>query len=219
MISLRQTLRDTPAVTGTAPAFDPDAAPADPTGLLLDWLLDAIRTEVPEPHAVTLSTVDADGAPDARVLILKDVNGVTGELEVASTEEAQKSRQLSADPRCAISVYWPARARAIRVRGIAHRAPAEAAAADLLARGLHSRALVLVGRQGAPLDDIDEHDRLVADAITRLEAEPGLVSPSWTLWRIAPESYEFWQGDLGRDHLRVRYEKGADGWSHRRLWA
>lgn len=219
MRSLRHILRDTPAVTGTAPAFDPDAAPTDPTELLLEWLLDAIRQEVAEPHVVTLSTTDTDGSPDSRVLILKDVNGITGELEVASAEEAAKSRQLAADPRCALSVYWPARARAIRIRGTAHRAPLEDAAADLRARGLHSRALVLVGKQGDPLDDVAEHDRLVADAVARLEAEPELVSPSWTLWRIAPSAYEFWQGDLGREHLRVRYEKGADGWSHRRLWA
>jgi pyridoxamine 5'-phosphate oxidase len=218
MTSLRDRLRATPAVTGTAPAFDPDQVPIEPTELLLAWLDDALASGVPEPHAVTLATVDAEGAPDARVLVLKDVSSA-GELELASTAEAAKSRQLDGNPHAALSVYWPARARAIRVRGVAHRAPAADAAADLLARGPHSRALVLVGRQGEPLDDEAEHDRLVAEAVAAIEQDPELVSPSWILWRIAPSSYEFWQGDLGRDHARVRYERGADGWSHRRLWA
>jgi len=218
MSSLRDRLRATPSVTGTAPAFDPASAPDDPRTLLLGWLEDALGAGVPEPHAVTLATVDAEGAPDARVLILKDV-AADGALEVATAAEAAKSRQLAADPRCAVSVYWPARARAIRVRGTAHRAPAEDAAADLLARSPHSRALVLLGRQGDPLDDLAEHDRAVAAAEARVTAQPDLVSPGWTLWRIVPESYEFWQGDAGRDHLRVRYERGAGGWSHRRLWA
>lgn len=204
-------------MTGAAPAFDPAAVPDDPTTLLLDWLEDALASAVPEPHAITLATVDAEGAPDARVLVLKDVTA-DGELEVASSAEAAKSRQLDADPRAALSVYWPARARAIRVRGVAHRAPAEDAAADLLARGVHSRALVLVGRQGRALDDQEEHDRLVAEAAARIEREPDLVSPGWLLWRIAPVSYEFWQGDPGRDHLRVRYELDAGAWRHRRLW-
>lgn len=219
MRPLREILRETPAVTGTAPAFDPDRLPDDPTRLLLDWLLDAIAADVPEPHAVTLSTVDAQGAPDSRVLVLKDVDALTGELEVGSTAEAAKSRQLDADPRCAVSVYWPARARAIRLRGVARRAPVEDAAADLRARGRRSRAQVLLGREGEPLDDVAERDRLVAAAVARIDADPQLVSPNWILWRIAPSRYEFWQGDLGREHIRVAYDGGADGWSHRRLWA
>jgi pyridoxamine 5'-phosphate oxidase len=217
-MTLRDRLRATPAVTGDAPAFDPATVPGDPGALLLAWLDDAIGVGVPEPHAITLATVDAGGAPDARVLILKDVTPA-GELEVASTVEAAKSRQLDADPRCALSVYWPARARAIRVRGTAHRAPATDAAADFLARSPHSRALVVAGRQGSTLDDVSEHDRLIAEAEAHLEQDPRLGADRWTLWRITPQSYEFWQGDPGRDHIRVAYEKGADGWSHRRLWA
>jgi pyridoxamine 5'-phosphate oxidase len=185
---LRELLRSTPTVTGWAPAFDPDQAPGDPAGLLLDWLRDAIAAGVPEPHAVTLSTFDATGAPDARVLILKDV-AADGSLEIGTVAESAKAEQLAGDPRCALSVYWPARARAIRVRGAAIRMDDASAAADFAARSPEARALV--------------------------EAQ----GQHWTLWRIAPSSYEFWQGDPGRDHLRLRYEKGADGWSRRRLRA
>lgn len=212
MASLRDRLRAVPSVTGTAPAFDPATAPDDPRPLLLDWLEDAMAAGVLEPLAMTLATADEDGA-DARVLMLKDVTAA-GELEVATTAEAAKSRQLDADPRCAVSVYWRERARAIRVRGVARRAPAEDAAADFLARSPHSRALVLAGRQGESLDP-DEHRRLVEEAEERIAKDPGLVAVNWILWRIAPIAYEFWQGDVGRAHIRLRYEHDDAGWRHK----
>jgi pyridoxamine 5'-phosphate oxidase len=214
MPTLRERLRAVPSVTGSAPAFDPASAPDDPRLLLLDWLDDALDAGVLEPLAITLATTGADGA-DARVLMLKDVTP-SGELEIATTAEAAKSRQLELEPRCAVSVYWRERARAIRMRGVAHRASAADAAADFLARSPHSRALVLAGRQGAPIDPA-ERAHAVAEAEERIAREPGLIAENWVLWRIDPTAYEFWQGDDGRDHIRVRYEKDDAGWRHERV--
>lgn len=209
MPSLRERLRAVPSVTGTAPAFDPASAPEDPRALLLDWLEDALAARVLEPLAITLATTGSDGA-DARVLMLKDVTAA-GELEIATTAESAKSRQLDADPRCAASVYWRERARAIRVRGVAHRAPAEDAATDFLARSPHSRALVLAGRQGDAVEPV-ERRRAVAEAEERIAREPALVAENWVVWRIVPNAYEFWQGDVGRDRIRVRYTGDGAGW-------
>lgn len=214
MPSLRDRLRAVPSVTGTAPDFDPAAAPADPRLLLLEWLEDALDAGVREPLAITLATTGADGA-DARVLMLKDVTAA-GELEIATTAESAKSRQLDADPRCAASVYWRERGRAIRVRGTARRAPIADAAADFLARSPHSRALVLAGRQGEPFE-VEERARRVAEAEQRVTDDPGLVAENWVLWRITPTAYEFWQGDTGRDHIRVRYEPTDAGWRRERI--
>jgi pyridoxamine 5'-phosphate oxidase len=188
MTTLRDRFRSVPSVTGSAPAFDPDAVPADPQHLLRAWIDDAISAGVVEPLAITVATVDADGTPDARVLIVKDVDD-DGALEIATVAESAKVAQLEANPRCAVSVYWPARARQIRLRGVAERKDDASAAADFAARSPQARALV---------EQNGEH---------------------WTLWRIVPSSYEFWQGDPSREHLRVGYKKGADGWSHRRLRA
>jgi pyridoxamine 5'-phosphate oxidase len=215
-MSLRDRLRAVPSVTGTAPAFDTDAAPDDPRALLLAWLDEAIESSVREPLAVTLATVDETGAPDARVLMLKNVTA-DGAWEVATTAESAKSRHLDRDPRAALSVYWREQARAVRMQGRAHRASAADAAADFLARSPRSRALVIGGRQGEPVGDPAEHAARIAEAEDRIARDPGLVAENWVVWRITPIAYEFWQGDLGREHLRVRYDDGADGWSHRRL--
>ncbi|MDO5682316.1 MAG: hypothetical protein Q4G46_05760 [Propionibacteriaceae bacterium] len=73
-MSLAEQLRAIPSLTGTAPALDLTQLPADPTALFREWLEVALRHGVREPHAVSLATVDADGVPDARTLILKDVD-------------------------------------------------------------------------------------------------------------------------------------------------
>jgi pyridoxamine 5'-phosphate oxidase len=78
---------------------------------------------------------------------------------------------------------------------------------------------VLAGRQGEPITDLAGRERAVAAMEGRLEREPGLVAENWTLWRVAPTAYEFWQGDPGRDHIRVRYEQDAAGWRRLRLGA
>jgi pyridoxamine 5'-phosphate oxidase len=106
MERLRDRLRAIPTIN-EAPRWDPGDSPEDPYELFISWLDDAIEGGAPVPHAVTLSTVDEDGSPDARVVVLKDVTRQL-ELGVASGTESAKGRQLSRDPRCALTFYWPA---------------------------------------------------------------------------------------------------------------
>ncbi|MFG1928697.1 pyridoxal 5'-phosphate synthase [Cryptosporangium sp. NPDC048952] len=185
---------------------------------MLDWLRVAIAHYVPEPYAVTLSTIGADGCLDARVLVLKDVSD-DAVCEIATGDRSAKGRQLAANPACALSVYWSPLARAVRLRGVAERASAATAAADFRARALEARVLALAGRQSAPLPGPAERDRLLADARQLLEAQPDLVDPGWTVWRVRPVSVEFWQGDPSRHHLRLRYDRTEVGWNRSCLWA
>ncbi|MGN6127130.1 MAG: pyridoxamine 5'-phosphate oxidase family protein, partial [Humibacter sp.] len=121
MSTLRDKLRALPSVVGVAPPFVLETAPTNPGELVVDWLLTAIDTGVPEPHAATLSTVDENGQPDARVLIVKNITE-HGAFEVATSVSSPKARQLATNPRCALSFYWTPLARAIRIRGTAVRA-------------------------------------------------------------------------------------------------
>jgi pyridoxamine 5'-phosphate oxidase len=218
MTTLRDRLRRTPSIVGQPPHFDPQTAPDEPRELFVDWLTAALSADVGEPHALTLSTVDRDGRPDARILVLKDVTA-DGSFEIATGDESAKGKQLDANPHVALTFYWTPLARSIRVRGFAERATPAESASDFRARNPAAKAIALAGRQSAPLLDPEERDGIVAERLAQLESEPDLASPGWTVWRVRPVSIEFWQGETSRNHLRLQYERTESGWDRLQLWA
>jgi len=150
-------LRSLPALTGVAPDLDgadldgayldgaylDSAEPADPIRLVEGWLRHAVDAGVPEPHAVTLATVDDEGVPDARTLLLKDI-GERG-FAVAGPRRSRKAAQLAVHPAAALSFWWQPLVRAIRIRGSVVEASPEESAADLAARSAAARAGVAPG--------------------------------------------------------------------------
>lgn len=213
---IRRLLRGNEVFAGELPGFDPAAAPAEPVGLFTEWLGEALRAGVPEPHAMTLSTAGGDGGPDARVLILKDV-GADG-WWFASDAGSTKGRDLAARPFAALTFHWPLLGRQVRVRGPVRTAGPERSAADFLARGAGARAEALLGRQSQPLADAAEREAAVAASRARVEREPGLVAPGWTLYAVQPSAVEFWQGDRDRQHTRLRYRAEGGSWHRQQLW-
>jgi pyridoxamine 5'-phosphate oxidase len=212
------TLRGWPSFPETLPTFDPGAAPPRPHELFLAWLHDAGEHGL-APHAVTLSTVDADGAPDARVVILKDVDA-TG-YAVATSADSPKGRQLSKDPRVALTFFWPGRGRQVRVRGTAAPCAPEVSAADFRQRPPASRAEAFLGRQSEVLADPAELRAAAEEARRRVRADPELVAPGWTRYLVMPLSVEFWQARHDRQHVRLRYRRdpaSPTGWLTERLW-
>jgi len=212
-----ETLRGWPSFPDELPRFDPDRSPARPHELFLDWLREA-GEHVLAPHAVTLSTVDPDGAPDARVVILKtaDEQGFT----VSTSAESPKGMQMAKDPRAALTFFWPGRGRQVRVRGPVTPCEPEVSARDFLERPPASRAEAFVGRQSEVLEDPSELTTAAAEAERRVEADPSLVAPGWTRYLVMPTSVEFWQASHDRRHVRLRYrrEVGGSGWIRERLW-
>ncbi|HXT93116.1 MAG TPA: pyridoxal 5'-phosphate synthase [Trebonia sp.] len=214
--NLRQILRGIEVFAGELPKFDPSMAPDTPFELFTEWLLEALSAGVQEPHAMTLATADASGDPTARVLILKDVSPEGWQF--ASDTHSRKGRDLAARPYAALTFYWAPLARQVRVRGQVVRESPELCAADFLARAAGARAEALLGRQSQPLADLAERDAQVEASLTRLESEPDLVAPGWTLYTVRPESVEFWQGDKERRHTRLVYMPSPDGWAKQMLW-
>ncbi|SDN62001.1 pyridoxine/pyridoxamine 5'-phosphate oxidase [Allokutzneria albata] len=209
-------LRGLPSLAGPLPSFAPATAPPAPSPLFAAWLAEAVEAGVREPHAVTLSTVDGRGRPSARVLILKDLKG--DGWQFASTRAGRKGRELAANPRAALTFYWSALGRQVRVRGAVSAAGADVSAADFLGRSPSARAVALAGRQGQRLTDPGEVGPAVEQARARIDADPGLVSPDWTLYTLHADEVEFWQGDPDRRHIRLSYRLGEDGWTKELLW-
>jgi pyridoxamine 5'-phosphate oxidase len=213
---LRDSLRPLASLAATPPPFDPATAPADPLDLFVEWFENAVAKGQLEPHAMTLSTVDAEGMPDARVLILKDLTDEGWWF--ASSSLSAKGVQLGDNPVAALTFYWPTVGRSVRIRGRVSTADSERNATDFSRRGPGARAVALGSPQSMPLGSRGESEAAVEAAARDIAAHPDLVSPTWTLWRVEPQAVEFWQSDAGRQHLRLQYTRHGDSWSTSLLW-
>ncbi|WP_045741309.1 pyridoxine/pyridoxamine 5'-phosphate oxidase [Actinoplanes rectilineatus] len=215
-MSIREQLRGLPVLAGDLPGFDAATTPDDPHTLFVRWLSEAVAAGVSEPHAVTLATVDADGLPDLRVLMLKEVDDLGWQF--ATNRHSAKGRQVAANPSAALGLHWREQARQIRVRGPLRPLDREACAADFLARPIPSRVASLAGPQSAVLGSPGE----LADALTRAERlvhdAPQTVAEDHTVYAISPVSIEFWQGDAERRHVRLRYRRNDAVWIKELLW-
>lgn len=204
MTTLHDMLASVGSLAGTPSPFSPESAPGHPRDLFADWFGTAITAGVTEPHAMTLSTVDADGLPDARVLILKEVTE-DGAWTFAGSTDSTKGVQLGARPVAALTFHWKEQIRSIRLRGTVSPASGVAARRDFLARGLAARTVALSALQSRPLTDPAGFTGSLPVARQQLEEEPGTVPDAWTVRQLVPEAVEFWQGQTDRNHLRLQY--------------
>lgn len=120
---MRELLRGIPIFARPLPTFDPSDAPAEPTELFRNWLLEAIEAGVDEPHVMTLCTVDPRCRPDVRVVVLQDV--VEAGWQFAANAVSAKGQQLAGNPHAALHFYWREQGRQVRIRGVASAAEPE----------------------------------------------------------------------------------------------
>lgn len=197
------------------PAFDPAAAPRSPL-LFHAWFAEAVAAGQTEPHTMTLATVDAEGHPDVRTLMLHDADDRGWHFATHAT--SAKGRQLAARPHAALGFYWPAQGRQVRVRGpVTACTPAESRA-DLHVRSTGALASALVGRQSEVLGSYEELNRASDAAWERAQAEPEADVASWTRYVVEPHEVEFFQGDVRRRHVRLRYRRDGGNWTRELLW-
>ena len=213
---LRDKLRGLRVFDEDLPEFHPEAAPEEPAPLLLGWIEHAIECGVRAPHAMTLSTVDEYGRPNARVLLLKGV--VEGRLEFATSRASRKGRELNDTRAAALTFHWPEIGRQVRARGRVTDAGRDAARRDFLARPEASRAESLHGKQSFRLDDRTELDAAFEEGVRQVGEEPELVPEHWAVYQLVPAEVEFWQGRPDRRHVRLRYRRGREDWTRELLW-
>jgi pyridoxamine 5'-phosphate oxidase len=212
----RSYLRMLSVLAGTSPGFDTCDVPGDPVSLFVTWLQEAADAGLPEPHAMTLSTVDAQGMPRARVLILKAVDANGWHFAVSSV--SQKGRDLASHPAAALTFYWPSLVRQVRITGAVARDGSRASADDFLTRPLGSRAMALTLRQSQPLGDVAELDAEIEKAYRKLNDDPGLVPDEWVSYAVQPSEVEFWEGSADRRHRRLSYFRVGERWDRTQLW-
>lgn len=213
---MREFLRSLPVFSGVIADFDITALPDHPAELFEQWLRNAVEEGVHEPHAMTLSTIDAAGDPDARVLILKDLN--EDGWWFATNSSSAKGIQLAAAPTASLTFYWPVVARQVRVRGSVVPGSVQRSAQDFLSRSTGARAVALASNESQPLADQASCAEAVAIAERKIVADPGIVSPDWRVYALVARSVEFWQADKDRMHMRVQYRYDDDCWTNGLLW-
>lgn len=213
---VRAWIRALPALTGaTAPAVG--ELPDRPDILFVDWLARAAAAGVAEPHAAVLSTVDVDGCPDARFLLLKDVTEQG--FWFSGDARSPKGRELSSNPCAALTFYWREQGRQVRVRGTVVDGDPAVTARDFRERSVTARAVAASSHQSEILNDTAEYERGVHETAARIADDPGFVSDTWRAWCLVPDSVEFWQADAGRRHLRWSYRREPAGeWRRSVLW-
>ncbi len=180
------------------------------------WLSEAEKTEINDPNAIALSTVDSDGMPNARMVLLKDIEDTA--FVFYTNYNSVKGQELQASGKAAFVMHWKSLRRQVRVRGLVQKEDGPSADAYFNSRSLKSRLGAIASRQSQPL-----HSRatLVAE-VAKVSAAHGLNPKRPEFWggfRIAPLEIELWADGDFRLHDRFRFTRSAvDGaWDCNRL--
>jgi pyridoxamine 5'-phosphate oxidase len=197
---------------------DEDRSELDPFALFEEWFALASESEPNDPHAMAVASVDADGLPDVRIVLLnfRDARGFC----FFTNFESEKGRQLLAHPKAAMVMHWKSLRRQIRVRGPVEVVSAEEADTYFASRAKGSQIASSASDQSRPLASRIALLDKVAD-LTAAIGDKDVVRPAhWSGFRIVPSSIEFWKDGEYRLHDRVRFTRdGVDApWSRQRLY-
>lgn len=193
------------------PLLESDLDP-DPVAQLRAWRAEAGATDGGE--AVTLATATRDGAPSARMVLLKDAD--ERGLTFYTGYESRKGRELDENPQAAIVLYWHELGRQVRVEGSVERLPEKDSDAYFASRPLGSRLSALVSRQSEVIASRDDLEQAVAALRDRVGVDVPRPA-TWGGYRLVPGYWEFWQHCEDRLHDRFRYRLADGTWILERL--
>lgn len=187
----------------------------DPIALFGRWMSDALETNLPEPNAMTLATMGSVTI-SCRVVLLRghDANGFV----FYTNYNSRKAMDLERDPRCALTFFWPALERQVRIEGRAERTTAEESDIYFNSRPRESRIGAWSSDQSRAVDDRTQLDERYARWSERF-AEGDVPRPlHWGGFRVRPARIEFWQGRTDRMHDRIAFDHMGEGsWVRTRL--
>ncbi len=195
-------------------SLDETQAANEPLRQFEKWFAEAVAAKVPEPNAMTLATVGADGRPSTRIVLLKgfDAAGVV----FYTNYRSRKARELEAHPVAALQFHWVTLERVVRIEGRVERTSPEESDAYFASRPVDSR----IGAWASPQSEVIANRGVLLANAARTSARYGLRPPRpdhWGGYRVVPDNWEFWQGRKSRLHDRLRYRLLDGVWLRERL--
>jgi pyridoxamine 5'-phosphate oxidase len=188
----------------------------DPIRQFLEWLHAAHAQNLPEPNAMTLATVDSEGVPWTRTVLLKicDERGFV----FFTNYEGGKARHLAENPNAALTFWWPALQRQVNIVGSVEKTSREESEEYFRSRPAKSQLGAWASRQSEVIASRRDLEQRFEEAYERFGEENIPLPPSWGGYRLQPRSIEFWQGQQSRLHDRLRYTRQDGGlWKIERL--
>lgn len=214
-MDIKNLIYKNPALSGDYPDFNIEDAADHPINTFYEWFEHAVEREVSEPSAFVFSTVDASGHPSARIVNLRDMDREG--FIIGSNSESRKGLDMENNKDVAMTFYWREVGRQIRIAGKVEIASEEENRSDFIKRNKTSKALSIIAKQSEKLDSMDELDREMESALTLVEKDKEAYE-TWTLYKVIPESIEFFQARKDLAHVRLKYEKVNGDWHQSLLW-
>jgi pyridoxamine 5'-phosphate oxidase len=197
-------------------ALDTSAVEKDPVKQFEKWFNDALESKVPEPNAMNLATINENGRPTSRIVLLKGIE--ESKFQFYTNYQSKKGKELEVNPACALTFFWPELERQVRIEGMAERTTNENSDAYFVSRPRGSQ----VGAWSSPQSSVVENRQILEERVreieTKFEGQQLLPRPhQWGGFQVTPFLFEFWQGRPNRLHDRIEYTLTDVTWHIHRL--